>query len=227
MEAWQQIPVRRNLPTTVTRPFILFIPWTLFLFHGDSLDGARRGSIFKEGLVPSGGGVSIGKITICGHAVEVDRPCTEGDGIHVLTNEDREVARAAGVEVLQTANQCSRFVPASGPPHGCSLHCTGHWDPALEESLQQQAQAFPFWSTCQREALEALAPQNARFRPARGCWMLKRVGAICPKDSSHSIGMHRRVSVGLPSRSTPRNGVPWQEVRRLHFTVPGTVPSTH
>ena len=33
-------PARIALPATVTRPFILFIPWTLILVHGDSLDGA-------------------------------------------------------------------------------------------------------------------------------------------------------------------------------------------
>ena len=110
------------------------------------------------------------KLQSAGHAVAVDRPCTEGDGIHVLTSEDREVARAAGVEVLQTANQCSRFVPASGAASRmfAALHRT--LDPALEESLQQQAQAFPFWSTCQREALEALAPAE-RAVQARS-WML-------------------------------------------------------
>ena len=88
------------------------------------------------------------KLQIAGHAVAVDRPCTKGDGIDVLTSEDREVARAAGVEVLQTANQCSRFVPASGASSRmfAALHQT--MNPALEDSFQQQAQAFPFWSTC-------------------------------------------------------------------------------
>ena len=115
------------------------------------------------------------KLQSAGHAVAVDRPCTEGDGIHVLTSEDREVARAAGVEVLLTANQCSRFVPASGAASRmfAALHRT--LDPALEESLQQQAQAFPFGALASARPWKHWHPQNARFRPARGCLMLKRV----------------------------------------------------
>lgn len=75
------------------------------------------------------------KLQSASHAMVVDRPCTKGDGIHVLTSKGREVARAVGVEVLQSANQCSRFVPASGASSRMFsvLHQT--LNPALEDWL--------------------------------------------------------------------------------------------
>ena len=160
------------------------------------------------------------KLQSAGHAIAVDRPCTEGDGIHVLTSKDREVARAAGVEVLLTANQCSRFVPASGAASRmfAALHRT--LDPALEESLQQQAQAFPFWSTCQREALEALAPAE-RAVQARS-WMLdaETGWSHLPKGL---IPFHWYAQEGVSRSSFEEHATEWSALAGsapLHFTVP-------
>ena len=160
------------------------------------------------------------KLQIAGHAVAVDRPCTKGDGIHVLTSEDREVARAAGVEVLQTANQCSRFVPASGASSRmfAALHQT--MNPALEYSFQQQAQAFPFRSTCQREALEALAPAE-RAVQARS-WMLdaETGWSHLPKGL---IPFHWYAQEGVSRSSFEEHATEWSALAGsapLHFTVP-------
>ena len=160
------------------------------------------------------------KLQSAGHAVAADRPCTEGDGIHVLTSEDREVARAVGVELLQTANQCSRFVPASGAASRmfAALHRT--LDPALEYSLQQQAQAFPFWSTCQREALEVLAPTERAIQ-ARS-WMLdaETGWSHLPKGL---IPFHWYAKKGVSRSSFEEHATEWSALAGnapLHFTVP-------
>ena len=160
------------------------------------------------------------KLQSASHTVALDRPCAKGDGIHVLTSEDREVARAAGVEVLQTANQCSRFVPASGTASRmfAALHQT--LDPALEDSFQQQAQAFPFWSTCQREALEALAPTKRAIQ-ARS-WMLdaETGWSHLPKGL---IPCHWYAKEGVSRSSFEEHATEWSALAEnapLHFTVP-------
>ena len=160
------------------------------------------------------------KLQSASYTVALDRPCAKGDGIHVLTSEDREVARAAGVEVLQTANQCSRFVPASGAASRmfAALHQT--LDPALEDSFQQQAQAFPFWSTCQREALEALAPTKRAIQ-ARS-WMLdaETGWSHLPKGL---IPCHWYAKEGVSRSSFEEHATEWSALAEnapLHFTVP-------
>ena len=160
------------------------------------------------------------KLQSASHAVVVDRPCTKGDGIHVLTSKDREVSRAVGVEVLQSANQCSRFVPASGASSRmfAALHRT--LNPALEDTLQQQAQAFPFWNTCQREALEALAPAERAIQALS--WMLdaETGWSHLPKGL---ISFHWYVKEGVSRSSFEEHATEWRALAGdapLHFTVP-------
>jgi hypothetical protein len=105
-----------------------------------------------------------------GPTVAVDRPCTAGDGIHVLTAGEREIARTLGTKVLADGALCARFVPASGAASRMFAALRNTLGKKEKQLLQGQAQDFPFWSACQREALQALSPSD-RAEQAKA-WML-------------------------------------------------------
>lgn len=105
-----------------------------------------------------------------GPAVAVARPCTPGDGIHVLTKEQREASEVLGRRIFANRKSCSRFVPASGAASRMFATLRNAWTPAAEKALQERAVDFPFWSGCQRDALQALSPVE-RANQAR-TWML-------------------------------------------------------
>ena len=95
-----------------------------------------------------------------GGAVNIDRPCTAGDGIFVLTQEDRAAAEAAGANLLHQATTCSNFIPASGAASRMFAGLRGELAGAVREELEKRITEFPFWSDCQLQALKAVAPSD-------------------------------------------------------------------
>ena len=159
------------------------------------------------------------KLQVSGPAVAVDRPCTAGDGIHVLTSDERLEAIDAGTAVLAERSSCTRFVPASGAASRMFAALRGALDGATEATLQAQAQDFPFWSACQQEALEAL-PWAERAAQAR-TWILdpETGWSHLPKGL---IPFHRYAD-GKSRCSFEEHVAEWNLLAGnapLHFTVP-------
>ena len=159
------------------------------------------------------------KLQVSGPAVAVDRPCTAGDGIHVLTLDERLEAIDAGTAVLAEPTSCTRFVPASGAASRMFAALRGALDGATEATLQAQAQDFPFWSACQQEALEAL-PWAERAAQAR-TWILdpETGWSHLPKGL---IPFHRYAD-GKSRCSFEEHVAEWNLLAgnaSIHFTVP-------
>ena len=159
------------------------------------------------------------KLQVSGPAVAVDRPCTAGDGIHVLTSNERLEAIDTGTAVLAERSSCTRFVPASGAASRMFAALRSALDGAAEETLQAHAQDFPFWSACQREALEAL-PSAERAAQARTWIQDPETGwSHLPKGL---IPFHRYAD-GKSRCSFEEHVAEWKLLAGnapLHFTVP-------
>lgn len=159
------------------------------------------------------------KLQVSGPSVAVDRPCTAGDGIQVLTPEARLKAIDAGTAVLAEKDLCTRFVPASGAASRMFAALRGELDSSAEKVLQAQAQDFPFWSSCQREALEVLAPAE-RAAQARNWILDPETGwSHLPKGL---IPFHRYAD-GKSRCSFEEHMEEWKLLAGhapLHFTVP-------
>ena len=159
-----------------------------------------------------------------GGEVNVDRPCTAGDGIFVLTQEDRATAEAAGAELLNQSTACSNFIPASGAASRMFAGLRGELAEAVREELENRITEFPFWSDCQRQALKAVAPSD---RVNDGVsWMLD-------PDSGWShlpkglIPFHRYAD-GSSQSSFEEHITEWMKMAGnapIHFTIP--VAHTH
>lgn len=129
----------------------------------DLREFSRRGWTLDEAESQSS------KLQNRGSSVAIDRPCTSGDGIYVLTSEQRTEARSVGSKVLSDGG-CSRFVPASGAASRMFAALHHALGPLEEKALQLRSQDFPFWSSCQRQALMTLSP---RERATQACaWIL-------------------------------------------------------
>ena len=159
------------------------------------------------------------KLQAPGPAVAVDRPCTAGDGIHVLTSGERLEAIDAGTAVLAKRALCTRFVPASGAASRMFAALRGAPNASVEATLQAQAQDFPFWSSCQREALEVLPPAE-RAEQARNWILDPETGwSHLPKGL---IPFHRYAD-GKSRCSFEEHVEEWKLLAGnapLHFTVP-------
>lgn len=116
----------------------------------DAVDFEGRGWAVDEA------NAQLAQLESGGVAVTVDRPCVAGDGIQILTDENRSAAAKAGRILLEQSGACVNFVPASGAASRMFAALKGDWNPALQKKLQERILEFPFWSACQRQALEAL-----------------------------------------------------------------------
>ena len=159
------------------------------------------------------------KLRSRGPTVEVNRACTPGDGIQVLTNEQREALGVLGGQVLANPKCCSRFVPASGAASRMFAGLRNTLGPKEEKLLQERAADFPFWSECQREALRVLSPVE-RANQAR-TWMLDPESgwSHLPKGL---IPFHWYPD-GLSRCSFEEHAEEWKRLAGdapLHFTVP-------
>jgi hypothetical protein len=159
------------------------------------------------------------KLQVSGPAVAVDRPCIAGDGIRILTPEERVEAIDAGTAVLAEKALCTRFVPASGAASRMFAALRGTPNSSIEAVLQAQSQDFPFWSSCQREALEVLAPAE-RAAQARNWILDPETGwSHLPKGL---IPFHRYAD-GKSRCSFEEHAEEWKLLAGdspLHFTVP-------
>lgn len=105
-----------------------------------------------------------------GSSVSVFRPCTAGDGIHILSSEERHTTLGIGSKILSDRNMCSRFIPASGAASRMFAALQGELLQSEEKMLQQRAQDLPFWSNSQRELLESMSPVDRSLQARE--WMI-------------------------------------------------------
>lgn len=154
-----------------------------------------------------------------GAAVIVDRPCTAGDGIQLLDDETRSAAADAGRSLLQDPTTCTNFIPASGAASRMFAALKKTWEPGLQQRLEERIAEFPFWSACQRQALEALPPRERAVEGVR--WMLDSESgwSHLPKGL---IPFHRYAN-GASHSSFEEHLAEWgrlADVAPIHFTIP-------
>lgn len=185
------------------------LPWTA----QDEVDFSGRGWTVGE---PE---AQIEQLVSGSQTVAIVRPCSAGDGVHVLTELERAKATEAGAEVLRGSAEVACFVPASGAATRMFAPLRGERSRETDTLLNQRSMDFPFWSSCQRDALAALHPDD-RVQQAVDWIMDDRSGrSHMPKGL---IPFHL-YSDGTAKTSFEEHVAEWTMLAGaspLHFTVP-------
>lgn len=185
------------------------LPWTA----QDEADFQARGWTSGEAQA------QLDQLVTGGQSVAIVRPCSAEDGIHVLAEAERVRAIEASAEVLGGSIDVACFVPASGAATRMFAPLRGDRSPETEALLEKCAMNFPFWSSCQRDALAALQPKDRVEQAVE--WILDgRSGwSHLPKGL---IPFHRYPD-GLAKSSFEEHAAEWELLAGeapLHFTVP-------
>lgn len=185
------------------------LPWTA----QDEADFQARGWSSSEVQA------QLNQLVAGGQSVTVVRPCMAGDGIHVLAEAERLRAVQAGAEVLGGSSDVACFVPASGAATRMFAPLRGERSSETDAQLEKHAMHFPFWSSCQRDALAALRPEDRVEQTVE--WILDSSSgwSHLPKGL---IPFHR-YSNGHAKSSFEEHAAEWELLAGgapLHFTVP-------
>lgn len=146
------------------------------------------------------------------------RPCSEGDGVHALSEGDRLRAMEAGAQVLSGPADVACFVPASGAASRMFAPLRGVRSSETDALLEKRAMDFPFWSACQRDALHALSPAH-RVKQAID-WILD--GSTGWSHLPKGLIPFHQYSDGIAKTSFEEHVDEWVQLAGaspLHFTV--------
>lgn len=184
------------------------LPWTA----QDEADFEGRGWTLSEAQA------QLNQLVAGGRSVAIVRPCSAGDGIHVLAGVERTQAIEAGADVLEGSHDVACFVPASGAATRMFAPLRGERSRETDAQLEKHAMNFPFWSSCQRDALGALRPEDRAEQAVE--WILDGSNgwSHLPKGL---IPFHRYAD-GASRTSFEEHAAEWNLLAGealLHFTV--------
>lgn len=184
------------------------LPWTA----QDEADFEGRGWTLSEAQA------QLNQLVAGGRSVAIVRPCSAGDGIHVLAEVERLRAIEAGVEVLEGSNDVACFVPASGAATRMFAPLRGERSRETDALLEVRVMLFPFWSSCQRDALAALRPEDRVNQAVE--WILD--GSTGWSHLPKGLIPFHRYADGVSRTSFEEHASEWELLAGeapLHFTV--------